>query len=376
MFDEATIDTYRDRISDAVDGARAELDEALADARQLVGRFHTLRPRAQQMVSLASDGGHSRIEVNPFNLFVVRVVDSNGNEIMSGVVAPHEDTRELSRQQFDAVGEPITAIGVLMRDLGVAKISELTPMIKDEPDSNGWVIVYRDLCEWAALYERLVYDTPTASTVYVKDGLLRTKIFRDDLLIQIGSRVNAAIEHWWQERRVRVSLAGVAKHSEIAEYYRLAFAVVGGLPPGYPLWTDIPLDVQRKVYTWPEYVREPDDVRPGIEDPKFNIGAMHFVRFGPGEGDRLWTVDVLHHQRHHFEEVVSALVADAQDGFPIAHYPLSLQRADEFAQVAGFDRELLTELMKDEIRSRLPEGRGFVLDAMQLDVDVTARRYG
>jgi hypothetical protein len=85
---------------------------------------------------------------------------------------------------------------------------------------------------------------------------------------------------------------------------------------------------------------------------------------------------VLHSQRHHAEEVVSALVADAQDGFPVAHYPLSLQKADEYAQVAGFDRDLLTELMKDAIRERLPSGRGFVLDAMQLEVDVTARRYG
>jgi hypothetical protein len=375
-LDEKTIEDFRARISEAVDGSRARLDEALADATSLSRRFKTLRPRAQQMVSLASDGGQSRIEVNPFNLFIVRVSDSNSVEIMSEVVAPGMDTRELSARQFMPDGTPRTPLGVMMRDLETTTLSDLTPMIQDEPETNGWVIVFRDLCEWAALYQRLVYDTPTAPTVYVKDGLLRTKIFKEDLLIRLGDRIGEGIARWERERRVRVSLAGVAKHSEIAEHYRLAFGVVGGLPTGYPVWAPIPLEIQRKVYTWPEYVREPDDVRPGVEDPKFNIGSMHFVRFGPGEGDRLWTVDVLHSQRDHAEEVISALVADAQDGFPVPHYPLSLQKADEFAQVAGFDRELLTELMKDAIRDRLPGERGFVLDAMQLDVDITARRYG
>jgi hypothetical protein len=376
MLDEDAIDEYRARIDEAVDASRGVLDEALADASGLVGDFKTLRPRAQQMVSLASDGGHSRIEVNPFNLFVVRVVDSNGNQIMADVVVPHMDTRELSRDQFDSAGAPQTPLGYLMRDLDVKFLSQLTPMIKDVPDTNGWVIVYRDLCEWAALYHRLVYDTPTAPTVYVKDGLLRTKIFAGALLIEMGKKIEEACDRWYRERNVRVSLAGVAKHTEISEHYRLAFGIVGGLPVGYPVWAPIPLTLQEKVYTWPEYVREPDDLRAGIEDPKFNIGAMHFVRFGPGEGDRLWTADVLHSQRHHAEEVIAALTADAQDGFPVAHYPLSLQKADEFAQVAGFDRELLTEFMKDAIRERLPSGRDFILDAMQLDVDVASRRYG
>jgi hypothetical protein len=375
-LDEAAIQEYRARITNAVDLSRAELEEALEEATTLSRGFKSIRPRAQQMVSLASDGGQSRIEVNPFNLFIVRVADSNSVEVMSEVVPPRADTRELSARQFNADGTPRTALGFMMRDLGKSTLAELTPMIQDRPETNGWVIVFRDLCEWAALYQRLVYDTPTAPTVYVKDGLLRTKIFQDTLLIRLGELMTAAIERWDRERRVRVSLAGVAKHSEIAEHYRLAFGVVGGLPAGYPVWTAIPPDIQKKVYTWPEYVREPDDLRPDVESPKFNIGAMHFVRFGSLEGDRLWTVDVLHSQRHHAEEIISALVADAQDGFPVPHYPLSLQRADEFAQVAGFDRELLTELMKDAVRQRLPTDRSFVLDALQLDVDTTARRYG
>lgn len=377
MFDEETLRTYRSRIDAAVEQSRGVLDSAIAEISGLTSSFRAIRPRAQQMVSLASDGGHSRIDVNPFNLFVVRVVDSNSVEIMSEVVAPLMDTRELSTRQFQDDGvSPRTALGYLMRDLGVRVLSELTPMIPDRPETTGWVIVYRDLCEWAALYQRLVYDTPTAPTVYVKDGLLRTKIFRGTLFIQMYEKIKEAIETWKKTRKVRVSLAGVAKRTEIAAHYELALAVNGGTPAGYPAWVPIPLQMQEKVYQWKEYVREPEDLRPGVEEPKFNIGAMHFVRFGPGSGDRFWTVDVLSSQQSEAEDILAALAADARDGFPIPYYPLSLQKADEFAQVAGFDREILSDYMKDAVRLRLPTGRGHILDALYLDVDVAARRYG
>jgi hypothetical protein len=376
MIEDHEIEIYRQRIDQAVQQSADAFDEATRQVQALQAQFREIYPQAQQMVSLASDGGHSRLEINPFNLFIVRVVDSNSVEIMREIVAADSNTVELSRQQFDENGKPATALGCLMHDLDTTRLSDLTPMIQDQPESNGWVVVYRELCEWAALYQRLLYDTPTAPTVYVKDGLLRTKIFRNDNLMKLYANVNEAIERVWTQRRVRISLAGVAKHTEIVQYYELAMASVGGLPGGYPAYAPVPMDMQEEVYVWPEYIREPDDLRPGHEDPKYNIGSMHFVRFGPADGDRIWTVDVLHSQRQHAHDVLSALAADAQAGFPVPHYPLSLQRADEYAQIAGFDREILSEFMKDSVRCQLPADRSHVLDALALDSDITQRRYG
>ena len=51
--------------------------------------------------------------------------------------------------------------------------------------------------------------------------------------------------------------------------------------------------MQKHVYRWDEYIRNPDDVDEDREDPKYNIGAMHFVRFGPRSGDPIWTIDLL-----------------------------------------------------------------------------------
>ena len=51
----------------------------------------------------------------------------------------------------------------MMKDLGVTTLTALSHMIPDgektrkEPHkvSPSWVLVYRDLCEWAVLYERI-----------------------------------------------------------------------------------------------------------------------------------------------------------------------------------------------------------------------------
>lgn len=394
MIDEGSLREYQARLATAVGDSKHLLDEAVRDIETLSSEFRQLRPRAQQMVSLASDGGHSRIEINPFNLFIVRVVDSNGSEIMKEVVGPGQSTVDVSRAQFeqdssgtlirDAEGRPCprTPLGFMMRDLDVEKLSQLTAMIQDEPDSNGWVVVFRDLCEWAALYHRLVYRVPTADTVFVKDGLLRTKIFSKEnaqhqgFLIRIGDLIDQAIARIFDETKVHIYLAGVAKHSEITAHYGLAFQCATPISVGYPIWAPIPLALQEKVYKWPEYYREPTDLQTSTESPKFNIGAMHFVRFGPEDGDRMWTVDVLHSQRDRADDVLSALAHDAQQGFPVPFYPMSLQKADEAAQVSGFDRDILNALMKEQIRRHLPPGRDHALDVLQMEVDITNRRYG
>src|SRR5262249_29389401 len=136
---------------------RAVLDELRADVRPLRVGARRIQPRAATAVSLvAADGGNNRIQFDPFLVQLVRVVDSNQNELFLEAVTPTTDVRLLSRRHFTGTGAPATSLGRLMRYLGVESLWELTPMIPPpsepgmpgRPLSTGWVVVYRDLVEW------------------------------------------------------------------------------------------------------------------------------------------------------------------------------------------------------------------------------------
>ncbi len=371
MLQIETLDALRISMEQTVQDNRTVLEKAMDQVRGLNNDFRILKPRTITSFSMvASDGGHNKIEFNPFSLTVVRVVDSKGKELFVDCVSPSTDIDALAKHNLDAD----TKVGRLMKGLGVTRLPDLSTALNPKENSTGWVTVYRDICEWAALYDLIVNRDHANSTIFVRDGMLRTKVFRSDLFIQMYQQILVAIERNRREEKVDIFLVGVAKHSEVHSYYELAMTAVGRLPDGYPCYAPIPDEMQETVYKWPEYLRAPDDSLPG-EAPKYNAGSMHFVRFGPSRGDRIWTVDVLYDQRDRAEEVLACLVGDARDGFPIPHYPLCLQRADANAQVAGFDRSILADYLEDAVRGLLPDGSEHAVDAMRLNVDPTARRY-
>jgi hypothetical protein len=400
VLDSPTLADLRDRIEEATIQEKPLLDAAIADARELIGAFRALRPRSATPFSLvASDGGENRLRFNPFSLTFVRVVDSKGKTLMIDAISPSADLSALSARHREA-RDPL---GLLMEDLGVDSIAELSPMLGG--NARSWASTYRDICEWATLYERIVHRDHANSTVFVRDGLLRTPIFERSLLAEMYARIAATIERNLREERIELFLVGVAKHSEVHSRYELAMAAAG-LPDGHACWAPVPHRMQQSVYhRWPDYVKpplpvvdrgatlgerrtaDPGERRSGDQGERLeeqrheppgrglNMGAMHFVRFGPSRRDRIWTVDVLDNQRGEAHKALAALLADAENGFPIPFYPLSLQKADEHAQIADFDREILSDYLIDAVRRRMPESGSTAVDAMLLSGDPTAWRY-
>ncbi|MCA1694172.1 MAG: hypothetical protein LC749_05255, partial [Actinobacteria bacterium] len=265
----------------------------------------------------------------------------------------------------------------LLTDLGLSSIRQLSTMIPSgEPRGSGWTLVYRDLCEWAVLYELICYRDWGSSTLIVHDGLLRTKVFAGDLFVQMYARIKAAVERLVRTSRINLFLVGIAKHSEVLTRYRMAMSLADVFPSGHSLYTSVPIELQEKVYTWPEYVRMPDDSTPDVEAPKYNMGSMYLVRFGTRPGDPVWTVDLLAAQDNRAQEIFGSLVSDAQLGFPVAFYPMCLQEADRHAQVVDLDLAILQDTLVATVRSQVRADRRGVFDAVQLEtIDPAARRY-
>ena len=235
--------------------------------------------------------------------------------------------------------------------------------IRNDPDrvSPSWVLVYRDLCEWAVLYERICYQTFASDTLIVRDGLLRSKIFAGEKFILWRKKIESAIEQIRLIDRRRVYLVGIAKKSKVLTRYNLALALEEVMPLGDPYYVRVPRDMEAKAYVWPEYARGAEFEGEG-EAPKFVAGDMYFVRFGTRTSDPIWTVDVFSSQSNYVSEIFGYLLADAVNGFPVPLYPRCLQAAHEYAQVSGFDLDILQDEIFDAVKDLLNINERWVLD--------------
>jgi hypothetical protein len=333
MFDPDEITELQKVILECTRCDKKLLDDLREEVKQLTSNVRTIRPRSTTAVSLvASDGGNNKLVFDPFYVQLIRVVDSYGKRLCLDSVTPTTDLEQLSKSQFDKGGRP-TALGQMMLDLRVdpPTLHNLSPMIpdakkaKENPNSisPSWVLVYRDLCEWAALYERICHRSFATDTLLIRDGPLKSKIFGKEYFIDLCGLMEKAIAKIFQEDHRRVFLVGISKHSKVLERYRLAMAIQNTLPTGEARYVRIPRELEAKAYVWPEYARGIEDTGEGREAPKFVAGDMFFARFGSLNSDPIWTVDILSSQSSQAQEIFGYLLADAIDGFPVPFYPRS-----------------------------------------------------
>jgi len=382
VLDPTALPRIRDAIRERTAADRAVLDELREDVRPLAAEVRTIKPRSTTAVSVvASDGGNNQLAFDPFFVQLVRVVDSHGQELCLDAVSPSSDTDELSARQLDRGDGTPTALGRLMKDLGVERLSELSTMIptarriREEPDriSPGWVLTYRDLCEWAIVYEAICHREWGSDTLVIRDGLLRSKIFAGDLFTRMGRLMEAAIARHAEQRKRRVYLVGLAKGSKVIARYHLAMAIERTLAVGEPCFVRIPRKLEVKAYRYDEWARGNESTEG--EAPKFVLGDMHLVRFGKHTGDPVWAVDILSSQTANAAEIMGYLLADAVGGFPVPLYPRALQRAHEFAQIVGFDLTILQDEVMAAVREILPPERPHLLEELSLMTDVANLRY-
>ncbi len=348
------------------------LEDLLAQAREMAPGVRPIRPRSATSVALtAADAGNNAVAFNPFSLQIIRVVDSQGKELFLDVVSPATDTDELSRRHLTER----TVLGELMTDLGITRLAGLSPMMAGR--SPSWVQAYRDLCEWATLYDLICHHDFAADTLVVRDGLLRTTIFSGDLLVRAGRLMKAAIDRQERENHRRVWLVGLAKKTKVLDHYRLAMSLAGIFDRGTPCFVPVPRRMQESVYRASDYLRDPGDddthvTRNGGAD---NIGEMYFVRFGPRAADPVWTADILAWQASDAQAIFGHLQADAAAGFPVPFYPFSLQQADLHSRVADLDVEIIEDSLVEAVRDLVGHDKAHIVDALRLTTDVAARRY-
>ncbi len=384
MFDPEFLPVIRKAIESCTHEQAKVLTDLREEVRQLKGNVKTIYPRSTTSVSLvASDGGNNKLEFDPFYVQLVRVVDSYGKQLFLDAVSPTTDTDILSAKQFEEHGDARTPLGELMADLGVKKLSELSHMIPNgtsiranpERIPASWVQVYRDICEWAVLYNRICHTEFATDTLIVRDGLLRSKLFKHNHFIEMINKMKESIDRIRREDRRNVFLVGLAKHSKVIDRYGLSIALEEVFPSGDARFVRIPRNLEERAYAWSEWARGQESAGQPGEQPKFNAGDMYFVKFGPRNGDPIWPVDILYSQSEKCQEIFSYLLADAKNGFPIPFYPRCLQKADEYAQVVDLDLDILQDEVVKSVRDIIETEKSSALDNFLFTPDFTGRRY-
>jgi len=384
VFDVDGLNQVRQDIRNAAERDKRLLEQLREEVRSLAADVRTIRARSTTAVSLvASDGGNNQLRFDPFYIQLIRVVDSYGKELLRSAVSLMADTDVVSLEQFHADGNPKTVLGQMMADLGTSKLNEVSHMIpsgeecRTHPErlSTSWLLTYRDLCEWAVLYDRICRSTFGTDTLLVRDGPLRTKIFRGELFIKLRDRFNEAIQRHMRDDRRKVMLVGVIKHSRVIQRYQLAMMIENLFSPGEARYVRIPTALEAKAYRWEEWARGEGESGSQGEAPKFKAGVLHLVRFGPHSGDPVWAVDIFSPQIGQAPEILGYLLADAIDGFPVPYYPRCLQKAHEHAEVVDWDLQILQDEIFEAIRRLVPTDRQTVLDAFRMNPDPSAARY-
>ena len=321
----------------------------LRDEIKILEQPRQIRDYSTTAISLvASDGGNNRLQFDPFEIQVIRVVDSYGAEACMQVVSRYKDIDQLSDDQFNNDKTPKTALGYMMFDLSAKSLREISPMLRPQKNNNGnntlsssWVLVYRELIEWAVLYERIRNGNFVTDTLVAIDGLLRSKVFAGDLFIKLIEKIQYYIQKIKQDQKRQVYLVGVSKSSKVLDRYRLAMMLEGILREPRAGYIPVPKRIEELSYAWPEYTRRPGDEIDGGEIAKYVGGYLFLVKFGTGASDPIWPVDILLGQEKDADRILAYLKSDSETGFPVPYYPKCIQKAHEYSAIAGVDMEIL-----------------------------------
>lgn len=311
---------------------------------------------------VATDGGENNLSLEPMNVEIVRVVDSDGLVHFQGFLPLSDDPDKLGEKLFQNV--PI--LKKFCHKLGLSDWRELSYLYfstQDQPDPEAilaisdtrrFIKVLRDVLEWATLVE-LAFQSGRPVFLLIRDGLLRTKFIKK----QIFPKLAEVFRQAYDTRKAMI--VGVAKRSKALNYLSLALTLEGIFDRRAPCFAEVPLELEREAYTW---------ARTWMEGQCF--GRLHLVKLVEGRDALILPVDIPEWLMPRRKEVFEYLAETAKASFPVLGYPYPLVRAHENANLSGLEMEVVGDLMsralidwvdagdKEKVLRHITLGRGLI----------------
>jgi hypothetical protein len=377
------LDELRAKVAAAYKADDPVLQKFRTYARRLREKIKPLRSYSVNAVSFVSaDGGDNRLSFNPATVELIRVVDSRGNQCVLDAIASTATLQEIEERTSSASPNVVRPLERLCNDLGqpLNKLSYLIRSMGQPGKSTGAMRCYRDIVEWAVLYDLICNPGLQwgTDTIIVRDGLLRTKSFTREVFPQIDQRLRRGTEEH-AKQNVAVSIVGVAKQSAVLGRLAVALELEAAFHRDFPCYVQVDQDIEEDCYnfdrTWllTYETSEPDDTGKRLYQA---LGRMFLVKFGDRPLDPVWPVDLAEWQIPAVDKILGQLTVDAQQGFPIPDYPMCIQRAHDFAKISGLEVEILQDLLLEGMSQSLtPEQAERLLRFKHFGQSLAGLRY-
>jgi len=295
---------------------------------------------------VATDGGQSNLTLEPINLEIVRVADSEGNVYFQRILPLTIDPEQLGNQLFtevdvlknlcETLGEGGTALN--WRELsylqGTGKARDY--VTESLYDIRHFIKTLRDILEWAVLIT-LSSKTGKPNFLLIRDGPLRTKFLKRNIVPRFARTFQDAYS------RNGTMLVGVAKRSKTVNYLSLALTLEGILERQSPCFVEIPEHIEREAHSF-DRTWVMSELEVGQVSPSF--GKLHLAKLVEGKGAPIIPVDIPPWLMEKRKEVLEYLAETAKSSYPIPGYPYPLIRAHENATLSGLDVSIVEDLLK------------------------------
>ena len=208
--------------------SRAEapvLKEQRAIARKLKGHVRDLpRQSATAVAFVAADGGDNRIRLDstggggPAIVELVRIVDSNGRECALEAFAG-------AAEEADFTGRAESVVR-LREALGYKNVADLSPYLtsRSRMSSREKISEYREIVEWAVLFDLLSNKEWGCDTLLVREGALRTRAFDRTAFEVMDNKIRTACKRH-AGGKVSMFFVGVAKQTKLLSRLQLALSL-------------------------------------------------------------------------------------------------------------------------------------------------------
>lgn len=355
---EDNLEVIRSRIIEAYKKEEPVLEKLREQARRLKNHIKPIRPYPVNSVSfVASDGGDNRLFFNPAVIELVRIVDSRGNQCVIDAISGNSTPADFNKRGLVDSPFLVKPLQKLCEDINksVLELSYFLLGINKPGKSTGAVRAYRDIVEWAVLYDLMRYRDWGTDTILVREGLLRSKSFRGDVFPLIDRKLRESFRKHKQEN-VTVSLVGVAKQSSVLSRLAVALELEGTFHKNYPCYVKVPVDIESECYNFDRAWFDTYGTAKEREDGQQlyqSMGRLHLVKFGNRPFDPIWPVDIAEWQVDEADKILGQLTNDAQLGFPVPDFPMSVQKAHDFAKINGLEISILQDILFEGITGKM-----------------------